>query len=249
MSNVVKYSLETYSKHIVFILFSSISFFIALLIPIFASFPTFNDAGGIFIRLSNIFDLSIFNIIVIIISILFSLLFLSFAIVAINIIVKHKRTYSKIKNEVFEGLEKYTGKVFAVLLLFSFIIITLNIILSRLIGNLSGLISSIILLCLIPIFFYAPSSIVIDDLKIMTGIRKGISVFIKRIDYFLLWLFISVILVAFFDFIFILINNYFAFPTIVSIFTMLIFNSVFILPFIVILQAELYMKRFALLNN
>ncbi|MCL4383146.1 MAG: hypothetical protein M1168_01105 [Candidatus Marsarchaeota archaeon] len=244
MLNVVKYSLETYFKHIILILFSSIAFFIALLIPIFASFPTYNDAGGIFLRFTNIFNLGIFNIFIIIVSVLFSLLFLSFAIVSINVIVKHKRTYSKIKNEVIQGLEKYTGKVFLVLLLFSFIAIAVPILLNKLVFGFSGLVSAVILLCLIPIFFYAPSSIVIDDSKTINAIKKSISFFSKKFNYFILWLIIAVVLITLFDFIFTSL-----FPTLISIFIMLIFNSIFILPFLVILQAESYMKRFALLKH
>ncbi|MCL4381333.1 MAG: hypothetical protein M1331_01010 [Candidatus Marsarchaeota archaeon] len=248
MSNVVLNSIETYFKHIVLILFSSLSFFIALFIPFFASFVIFNDAGGIFLRMTNLSSLNAFDIFTIIVSIFFSMLFLSFAIVSINIIIKHKRTYSKIRQEVLLGLEKYTSKVFLILLIFAALIMIINIALASYAPSAAGLLSSLILLLLAPVFFYAPSSIINDDAKLLPAFKRSIAFIVKKPIYFLIWIAVAVALITFFDFIFILIGNSLAVSPFFSIYLMLIFNSIFILPFIVILQAESYMHRFALLR-
>src|SRR5208283_4423440 len=113
MTNVLAYTVDTYFKRLGLLLLFSIAFFIAILIPIFASLPTYSDIGGIFIRSASVFvNLNVLNSAVIVASTLFSLLFLSFAIVAINVIVKHSRTNVRIRHEVIEGLERYTGRVF-----------------------------------------------------------------------------------------------------------------------------------------
>ncbi|MGC8694559.1 MAG: hypothetical protein ACP5RI_02990, partial [Candidatus Micrarchaeia archaeon] len=106
MANILQYTIETYKENISLISLFSISFIIAFAILVFASLPTYSDAGGIFLRIQSLYmDMNAFNASIIIISTLLSLLFLSFAIVAINIVVKHKRTATRITKEVIEGLE------------------------------------------------------------------------------------------------------------------------------------------------
>ena len=58
----------------------------------------------------------------IIVSFLFSLIFISFAMVMINVIVKHSRTRTKVKTAVIRSLERFTGIVFVTLLIYSIIV-------------------------------------------------------------------------------------------------------------------------------
>ncbi len=243
MTNVIAYTARAYYSNLRVILLFSLSFIIAFLIPILAFFPTYNDMGAIFVRTaSELLNLNIFSFSVIIVSVLFSLIFLSFAIVAINIIVKHSRVHVRIKKEVFEGLEKYTSRVFAVLLLFTFLLSVFNLAVYLLV--LPAYLYYIVALVLTPFFFYTPSSIVIDDLKVSHAIKMGTLFFFRRFDYFLVWLAIAVIVLAFFDFIFLALSH-----TAISGYVMLAFNAIFIAPFLVLLQSEMYMKRFAMLKR
>lgn len=242
-SNILKYAAGTYLSNIKMLLIFSLAFIIAFLIPVFASFPTYNDAGAIFLRTASIFlNLNIFSTAIIVVAVFFSLLFLSFAIVAINVIVKHSRTRTRIRREVFEGLERYTARVFAVLLAWAVIIILANV-LSYSTGY-SGIITAIVGLAVTPFFFYAPASIVIDDNRLARALDASTSFFVKRLDYFLLWLVVSIILVSVFDLLFIAISG-----TLASRYVMLVFNSLFIMPFLIVLQSELYMNRFSLLKR
>ncbi|MGC8495990.1 MAG: hypothetical protein ACP5MX_02170 [Candidatus Micrarchaeia archaeon] len=243
MANVVQYSYSTYIENIKLMLLFSLSFIIAFLIPLFASFPTFNDAGAIFIRTASIFvNMNSISASIIIISLFFSLLFLSFAIVAINVVVKHSRVNTRITREVMQGLEKYTSKVFMVLLLLSFVIIVVDVLSFG--SGYSGIITSIAVLLLTPFIFYAPASIVIDDSRVWRAFKASFMFFFKRFDYFILWLVISIVLVTLFDFIFISILG-----TVWSRYAMLIFNAIFIMPFLLVLQSEMYMKRFRMLKR
>ena len=225
------------------LLLFSLSFVIALLIPIFASLPAYNDIGAIFVRTSSVFvNLNPLSSAVIIASTLFSLLFLSFAIVAINVIVKHSRTHVRVRMEVINGIERYTGRVFIVLLLFTAIVIAANLVTYG--WGSPGIFAALIGLIFTPFFFYAPSSIVIDDRGVWQAMRASVSYFVKRFDYFLLWLVIAIIVITFFDLVFITVSG-----TVISRYAMLIFDSLFILPFLVVLQSQMYMKRFALLKR
>jgi hypothetical protein len=243
MWNVLEHTFKTYFANIYLILLSSISFIIAFIIPLFASFPTYNDAGAVLLRTASIYtNLTTFNSAIIVISTLFSLLFLSFAMVAITEVGKHSRTQTKIKSEVLRGLEKYTSKVF-VILLFATIVIMLANVLSFNTGY-SGLITAVVALLITPFVFYAPASIVIDDATVLRSMKASVKYFTKRFDYFLAWLIIAIVIITLFDFIFIIIAG-----TAWSRYVMLIFSSLFILPFLVVFQGELYMSRFKLLKN
>ncbi len=243
MTNVLAYTVDTYFKRLGLLLLFSIAFFIAVIIPVFASLPTYSDIGGIFIRTSSVFvNLTAFNSAIIVASTLFSLLFLSFAIVAINIIVKHSRTKTRIRREFIEGIERYTARVFVVLLFYTAIVIVANLLAYS--SGAAGIVTAVVGLVFAPFFFYAPSSIVIDERGVIHAMRASLSFFIKRFDYFLLWVAIALVLVTFFDLLFITVGG-----TLVSRYAMLVFDSFFILPFLIMLQSECYMKRFALLKR
>ena len=242
MWNILRYTLKTYFANIYLILLSSISFIIAFLIPIFASFPTYNDAGAVLLRTASIYlNLNPFTTAIIVIAILFSLLFLSFAIVAINIVVKHSRTQTKIRTAVINGLEKYTTNVFVILLLATVVIVLADILSFN--TGYSGLIAAVFALAITPFVFYAPASIVIDDHGVLRSMAASFKFFTKRFDYFLVWLVIAVVVITLFDFVFIAAGG-----TALSRYVMLIFSSIFILPFLVLLQGELYISRFKLLR-
>jgi hypothetical protein len=243
MASVLGHSYETYSRHLPMILLFSISFVIALLIPVFASFPTYGDMGALFLRTSSVFlNIDYINGAIIVFSTLFSILFLSFAIVAICIIVKHSRTYTKIAKEVMDGIEKYTAKVFLVLLLYALIVLVLQIF--SYISGIPSAVASLIALAFTPLFFYAPASIVIDDKRVIRSIQASISFFMSRLDYFLLWLAIAIVVLSAFDYVFVSLTS-----ADISRYVMLVFNALFIMPFLVVLQAEMYMRRFKLLKG
>ncbi len=243
MTNVLKYTVDTYAKHIKLILFFSLSFVIAFLIPVFASFPTYNDLGAIFLRTASIYlNLNVLGVAVMVVGVLFSLIFLSFAIVAINIIVKHSRIQVRITKEVLSGLEAYTGKVFIVLLLFTFVLVAVNALTYG--TRISGIITAVCGLVLTPFIIYAPASIVIDDRKITRAMGASLRFFFKRFDYFLLWVAMAIILLTLVDFIFVATGG-----TPVSRYAVLVIDSLLVLPFLVLLQSEMYMKRFAMLKR
>ncbi len=243
MSNILLYSVGTYAKNIRFILPFSLAFVVAFLIPIFAAFPTYNDVGAIFLRTSSIFlNLDLLNTAIIVLAVFFSLLFLSFAIVAINVICKHSRTHTRISHDVLEGLEKYTGKVFAVLTLETLILLAVNVMFYG--TGYSAPATAVAGLVLAPLFFYAPSSIVIDESRSVNAMRASTRFVVRRPSYFVLWLVVAFALLSVFDYLFIALGG-----TAASRYAMLVFSSLFLLPFLVVLQSELYINRFKLLKR
>ncbi len=244
MANVLHNAFETYSRHLELIAFSAISLVIAFLIPVLSSFPTYLDLGSEFVRTASIFlNLTAVNIIIIIVSTMFSILFLSFAIVMINITIKYRKTRVKIGSEVIRALEKYTGNVFLILFLFTFILMAISAISYYAAGGVAGIVTAIAALLLTPFFFYAPSSIVIDEKKVKHAISSSLSFTSKRFGYLLLWLAVGIVLLTVSDLLFIPLGSQ------LSGYVTLIVDSVLILPFLLILQGEMYINRYDMLKG
>jgi hypothetical protein len=242
MPNVLSRTWNSYASNLQLVLLSAIALIIAFLVPAFASLPTFNDLGGVFLRTSSIYlNLNIFNSAVIIVSFLFSLVFISFALVMINVIAKHSRTRTKVRTEVIRSLERFTGMVFVALLIYSILVFAADV-LSYGTGY-SAPITAIVALLLTPLIFYAPSSIVIDEKGLLRAMRASMAFFFKKFDYFLLWLVVAILLFTVLDFVFI-----HALGTVASRYAMLIVSSVFLLPFLMLMQGEMYLNRFGLLK-
>ncbi len=242
MVNVLSRTWKSYRSNLGLVLISAVALIIAFLVPVFASLPTFNDLGGVFLRMSSIYlNLNIFNSAIIIISFLFSLVFISFALVLINVIVKHSRTRTKVKTEVIRSLERFTGIVFVTLLIYSAIVFAVGILSYG--TGFSAAITAIVALVLTPLVFYAPSSIVIDERGLFRAMKSSASFFFKKFDYFLLWLVVAIVLFTVLDFVFI-----HAFGTLASRYVMLVVSSILILPLLMLMQGEMYLNRFGLLK-
>jgi hypothetical protein len=243
MASLLEDSWETYASNIKLVLLFSIPFIIAFLIPLLAPLPTYISGGAIFLRSASIFlNLNAIGIAAIIASVFFSLLFLSFAFVAISLIVKAKRTFTKNPRSVLREVEKYTGRVFVVLLAYAFILTLVNI-LGYFLG-LEAILTPIVGFFLFMAIFYAPTAIVIDNKRIGAALNQSLELVASRPQYFLLWVVCIIFVVSVVDFAVI-----HATGTLVSSYIMLILNSVFILPYFVIFQAEAYMKRFSMLRH
>ncbi|MDE1854813.1 MAG: hypothetical protein KGH57_00625 [Candidatus Micrarchaeota archaeon] len=243
MPSLIEDSWETYAKNIRLVLLFSIPFIVAFVIPLLAPLPTYISSGGIFLRSASIFlNLNPVGLAVIIMSAFISLLFLSFAFVAISLIVKAERTFTRQPASVLREIEKYTGRVFVVLLAYAFILTLVNIL-----GYFLGLqefLTPIVGFFLFMAIFYAPTAIVIDNKGVGSALNRSLDLVASKPQYFLMWVAILVLVVGVVDFVLI-----HATGTLISSYLMLIINSVFILPYFVIFQAEAYMKRFAMLRH
>ncbi len=244
MANVLYNAFETYSKHFKLVVFSAISLIIALLIPLVSPLPTYLDLGSTFIRTASIFtNLTVVDIAIIIASTMFSILFLSFAIVMINITIKYRKTRVKVTREIISALEKYTAKVFTILFLFTFILIAVNILSYHLSPKFSGIVTAIAGLLITPLFFYAPSAVVIDEKKLRHAVKTSVSLFFKRFGYPVMWVIISIALLTATDIIFM------PFGVSISGYMLLVIDSMLILPFLITLQGEMYINKYAMLRN
>ncbi|MEM0154731.1 MAG: hypothetical protein QW814_02765, partial [Methanothrix sp.] len=99
-------------------------------------------------------------------------------------------------------------------------------------------------LVLIPFLFYAPTSIVIDDIKITRAIRHSLSFMKNHFKYFVLWVLVSFVLLSLVDYISIIGSGSY-----ISMYASLIIDSFIVLPFLIVLQSESYIRRFKILSH
>ena len=242
MVNVAVESWDTYRENLKFVILFSIPFAIAFLIPLFAPLPTYISAGGIFLRSASIFiNLSALDLVVIVIAIFLSLLFISFAYVAISLIVKAKKTHLKVSTRALAGIERYIGRVFLLLLVYTAILLIVDM-LSYYVG-LEAVATSIAGFVLFVLIFYAPSAIVVDNKRIWRAVVDSVRLVVTAPQYYLLWLLLVLFIVSALDFAVTSVSGSF------GRYVVLVLNSIFILPYFVIFAAEAYMRRFKLLSH
>jgi len=243
MAGIIEDSFETYTQNLKFIILFSIPFLISFLIPVLAPLPTYITSGGIFLRSASIFiNLNIISLVAIVIPIFVSLLFLSFALVAISLIVKSTRTHVKTGRGVLKGIERYTAKVFVLLLAFQFLLIVVNVIGYYL--GISGILTAVIGFIGFMLIFYAPAAMVIDNKHMIRAIKDSAKLVVHEPQYFLFGIFILLVSLSLIDFLAIGISG-----TQASRYIVLLISSLIILPYFVIFQAEAYMKRFSIIKN
>lgn len=242
MGNVFADSWETYREHAGLVVLFSIPFVIAALIPVFASVPTYVSSGAIFLRSASVFlNLDMVEVGVITVAMLLSLLFLSFAAVAITLIVKTKRTHTGISGGVLRDLEKYTGRVFAVLLIYAGVLAIVDIV-SVPIG-LQGILTPLVGFFLFIPIFYAPAAVVLENKNVLPAMKQSAHLVVKEPQYFILWAIAIAVAITALEVVTIPITGTY------SNYIVLAVNSLLLLPYFVICLAESYMRRFSLLKH
>lgn len=241
--DLLSYSIEGYLKNIKLIIFFSLPFLLAFLIPVFSPTPTYIALGGIFLRSGSMFiDLTYQDIALIILSLLSSLFLISFAIVAINLLIKSQRTLTNIRTEIIEGIEKYTLIVFW--LYTTAFILSLIATLVSYEYNLQELVGPVFSFLLHLMLFYAPAAIVIDELKPINAMKMSLYMIKKRFKYFLMFILIGLVLLSISDFVMISLKNY----SPLFRYIVLVVNSLFVLPFLIILQTQIYLTKYTILK-
>lgn len=244
MAGVLQETYEVYREKLSLALIFSIPFIIAFAIPLLAPLPTYITAGAIFLRSASIFvngNISLLSLVVITVSTIFSLLFLSFAFVLISLLVKSKRTHSKVGMRAFKNIEVYIGRVFSIFLLYTVAIVFANI-LGYFIG-ISTLLTGLVGFFLFALLFYAPSAVVVDDKRPSRAIKDSARLVVHEPQYFIMWLVLITVVISLLDAVCIFIFQGWA------VYVVLILNSLFVLPYFVIFQAEAYMDQFRLLRH
>lgn len=242
MFEVIKNSIDTYTKYLGMILFFSIPFIISLLLPLFSPAPVFSALGGYFLRSGSIPELTNMDLVVIALSVGFSLLFLSLALVAVTLVVKASRTRTRVSAEAMRNLTKYTLMVFAI---FAVVKVVQILILSYLLSAGTGELPLLLLNFFIFLgMFYLAPAIVLEEKKPVPAFMSSFKHISRRPMNFVTWLVVAFLLIYIVSSLSFMM---FSDAMMRQGFTIIV-NSLFILPFLVVLQAHLYMLKYTIVK-
>jgi hypothetical protein len=237
---ITRHALDAYLKNARMISFFAIPGLFALALPILMQTPVFNAFGASFLRTGSIPDLTNMDIGIMIFTLLISLYLLSLAIVNINIVIKSQRTGTNIRSEVLKGITGYTLNVFWLFLVGELLLLIIQLVTFEF-GVQHWLAPLLSLLVTIPLFF-APTALVIDELRPFRAAEKSIRIFISKFPYIIWWFaiaFVSLVIVHSL-FLFILPHG------IAPIATMVI-NALVLMPFLIVLQTQVYLSKYTIL--
>jgi len=254
IARVFQYSLDFYLKKVLLVALFSVPFFLAFLVPLLVPTPTYLAVGSLFVRSGSLPEFSIFDLIITGAGYIFAMFIISDTIVNINILVRSRRTLTETTQEMMSAISNHAMKIFYILTLvlllhFIVLLLTYDMPLQSVIYPLFSFVVSYFL-------FFVPPAIVIDNSTVYEAIVRSVNLtlvrplsFLKTWDVsaltmpvlIMLWVLFGAVLLVFSK----LVGD-FLFAGIFSQFLVLLLNTIVFLPFLIILQTQMYMEKYPL---
>jgi hypothetical protein len=239
ITRTFKYAIRFYLKRLGLIILFSIPFIFAFLIPVIVSTPSYLSLGGVFLRTGSIPELSFLDIILTAIAYAVAVFLIADTVVNINLIVRSKRTLNVVTQEVLSAMGTYAMRIFyiytlALLLLFVVQLLTYE-------NPLQTWIFPIFALLLSYLLFFVPPAVVIDNSSTPMALRRSVYMALKNPHLFLIWTLLSLVVLSLLK---LLGDMVFSSPF--SSFFVLLVNSLLLLPFLTVLQTQMYMEKYPL---
>ncbi|MFN7990647.1 MAG: hypothetical protein U0R44_00660 [Candidatus Micrarchaeia archaeon] len=236
---IFRYAAEFYFNRLGLIVIFSIPFILSILILVLVPAPTYQAIGGVFLRTGSLGDISLLDVIIITVGYALSVFMVADTIVNINIVIRSKRTLTTIKHEVVQAVGSYATRIFYIYTLALLLTVILQLITYE--NPLQSWIYSILSLALSFLLFFVAPAVVIDNSNTPKAIRRSVAMSLRNPHLFLLWSFIGLFLVSL-----VKIAADLAFSNPFSTYFVLLVNSLLILPFLVVLQTQMYMEKYPL---
>lgn len=237
--NFLKHGVAAYLRNFKLMLFFSVPALLALLIPVLSPLPTYTAVGGTFLRTGSVPELTAFDIALMSISFLASLFLISFALVSINIVVKSQRTMTQIRKQVILGLEKYVLNVFWIFLTAQLLFLIVGFLAYD--WHAQNWLNPLFTLGVSLFLVYTPAALVIDDMRPFRALQASYNSVVRNPGVFLAWLAIAIVSISALELLALA-----ALPHAAAQIVVLVVNSLFIFPFLVVLQAHAYMEKYPL---
>ncbi len=239
IARVFQYSLDFYLKKVLLVALFSVPFFLAFLVPLLVPTPTYLAVGSLFVRSGSLPEFSIFDLIITGAGYIFAMFIISDTIVNINILVRSRRTLTETTQEMMSAISNHAMKIFYILTLvlllhFIVLLLTYDMPLQSVIYPLFSFVVSYFL-------FFVPPAIVIDNSTVYEAIVRSVNLAVKKPYLIVSWLLLGLVLLVFSK----LVGD-FLFAGIFSQFLVLLLNTIVFLPFLIILQTQMYMEKYPL---
>ncbi|MBI5226723.1 hypothetical protein HY994_05855 [Candidatus Micrarchaeota archaeon] len=245
--NVLSHTASAYGKNGKLILFFSVPFLVA--VPLLSLLPTFSTLGGIFLRFGSISgNLTLPEFAFIAAVFLVSLLLSSFAIAAINIVIRSQRTLNLMTRSEASRVEHATFRLFFVLLAATVVILAANLLLLDLHVTVSGkvvpiqpLLGSFVSLIVSAAILFVPQAIAVDDATVPQAINRSISFATHKPKYFVLFLLGGALLLVLNDALFLTVM-----PNQARLASLLV-TAFLIVPFLEVVKTQIYLSKYTLI--
>lgn len=232
------HAVRLYKEKAGFVLVFSVPFIIALIIPLLVSGPTFLSLGGVFLRTGSIPEIAPLEAAAMLFAYLFSMFLIAEGIVGITLLVKTKRTLTNPTSEVLGAMGKCGLTVFLAYTFAAVLILLAQLLTFEL--EFRGIVLPLITLLVSFGIFFVPQAMVIDGMRLGRAIEESYSIVKGKFADVLLWMLVGTLMLTVSELLFFLLPHPF------GSYLVLVVNSLFVIPFLVIYQAQIYMKKYAL---
>ncbi len=238
-SRAVRYASDFYLKRLGIILVFSVPFVFAFLIPVLVPAPTYIALGGVFLRTGSLPELSILDIMITAIAYALSLFVIADTVVNINLIVRSKRTLTTIKQEVLAAMGTYATRIFYVYTLLLLLLFIVQLLAYE--NPLQSWIFPLFAFVVSFLLFFVPPAVVIDHSNTAEAIRHSVRMALKKPYMVFMWILSSFLALSVVKVVADVI-----FPNPFSGYFVLLVNSLVLLPFLTVLQTQMYMEKYPL---
>jgi hypothetical protein len=238
-SRVFKYATDFYMKRLGLIVLFSIPFVFAFLIPVLVAAPTYLALGGVFLRTGSIPDLSITDILLTAIGYAVAVFLIADTIVNVNIIVRSKRTLTEITNDIAGAMGTHAMRIFYIFTLMLLVLFIAQLLLYD--NPFQTWVYPIFLLAVSYLLFFVAPAVVIDNSDTPTAIRRSAALALRKPRFFIMWT-----LLAFLSVSLVKVVADFLFSGAFAGYFVLLVNSLIVLPFLIVLQTQMYMEKYPL---
>ncbi len=241
INRLFSYSWNFYRSKLVYIVAFSIPMIVAWFILATVQAPTYSTLGAPHLRTGSLPELTSFDIIVIIVGYLAAILIFAETIVNINLLIKSKRMLTNPTSEILAGLGKYAFSITSFLVIMFLIIFVMQLATFEKTGQ-RFLFPGIVFLFSYFLFF-TPAAIVIDDEDTFSAMRRSIMLAIRKPKLIFAWLLFAVALITILGWFFLESN---VIPKPLSQYIYVALHLLFISPFLLILQTQMYIEKYPL---
>lgn len=250
VDSLFSHSLKAYFSNFRLISFFSMPFVISLLVfSFFFPLPNYVSLGGIFLRFGSIqHDLQLVDFAVTAAAFLASLFLFSFALAAVNILIRSQRTLNRLTEYEVERVEHATFKLFTLLLAAFLLILVFNLLVADMTVSSAGkqaaigpVLGSLFALVVSLAVLFAPQAVAVDDVPLQHAASASFKTIARQFGLFVFFIAFSALLLT---------VNAWAFQQFDSGWSRLLsaaVNGMVLLPFLEVLKTQIYLSKYTLL--
>jgi hypothetical protein len=237
---LVGHAWEAYTRNFKLLAFFSIPFLIAF--PLALLLPNFTALSAIFLRFGSISkDLSAGEALLVVGVFVVSMLLFSFALAAINLVVRSQRALTRLTHRDLESIESHTLTLFLLVLVAFAITLMANLLLYdyQLHTTWGALAAFLAALAVV----FAPQAVVIDDVGLRHAVELSWRAVVHKLPYFIGFLVLASVLFLLVTGVFLALEGSLPYARLLA----LVVNSVFVIPFLEVLKTQIYLSKYTLL--